>query len=187
MLCSDLTLDLMKKNDTSPYQRDEIRISKDAILAMYLLNPVSQTLTFTFTLMFLENSTVVFNVTVESDSAGIVEESTTLDISDLNLVSKVGLRTKAEEGPDGNLAPDKNCTDKIEVLKMCSGFEESGKDKVAAVIGGVFSFCVALVFILWRKGYLQLFISWIKSHIVQLSWTRVLINQSESDSYEIKK
>ena len=183
-----MTLDLIKKNDTSPNQRDDIRISKDAILAMFLLNPVLQTLNITYTLKFLTKSALQVNVTVESDSAGIVEESITLDIPDLNLVSKVGLRTKAVEGPDRNLAPDKTCTDKIQVLKMCSGFEESGKDKVAAVIG-VLSVCVALGFILWawRTGYLQLFISRIKSHIVQLSWTRVLINQSESDSYEIKK
>ena len=119
----------MKKNDTMPNQRDDIRISKDAILAMFLLNPVSQTLDITFTLMFQTKSTLQVNVTVESDSAGILEKSTTLDIPDLNrLVSKVELRTRAEEGADRHLAPDKNCTDKIQVLKMCSGFEKLGKD-----------------------------------------------------------
>ena len=163
MYRSDLTLDLLEGHSTTDNQRDGIRISKDAILAMYLLDSVVRPLNLTFTLKFEVNSSVEVNVTVESKVDGRYvntdNKSLTLNIPDLNLTSKVGLRTELvrEEG-GGDWVPNKMCTERVQVLEMCSGFHSYTEvDGVnwGPIVASVLFIVLLVGLVLWKTGNLQ--------------------------------
>ncbi|KAL5258099.1 hypothetical protein ACHWQZ_G012900 [Mnemiopsis leidyi] len=128
LIKEDLTLDLLEGHNTTHDLRDGIRISKDAILAMYLLKPVLRPLNLTFTLKFEVNSSVEVNVTVESKVDGRYvntdNKSLTLNIPDLNLTSKVGLRTELVREEGGDWVPNKMCTERVQKVMKLEGQKE---------------------------------------------------------------
>ena len=88
---------LFNNTSTKPDSRDTIRISKDSVVSMYVVDMRSKmrNITLTYLLEFETKTTVHVTISAVEDSGSeAISENTTLEVPDLNRASTIGVRTE---------------------------------------------------------------------------------------------